>query len=151
MPLRSFNWGRQLAGEPRTVDSSGGIVEWAVRRAAFVAPRFTQWLDGSTPWGVIYNIPYSSQLCVFGETVLAQPSGGQVAKFEARWVPGVWIGRTSVANEHLVSTERGVIKSRSVQRRPEPYFWLWVMTQATRGSRVTQATRGRRVTQATRG
>ena len=55
----------------------------------------------------------------FGEAVLATGSGAQEVKLGSSWDLGIWMGRSTRTNEHLVGTRTGVIKARTVKRRPE--------------------------------
>ena len=39
------------------------------------------------------------------------------------WNPGIWLGRSTETNEHLVGTSIGVVQARTVKRRPETLKW----------------------------
>ena len=61
----------------------------------------------------------------FGETVLAhlpevgKGSGNPAPKLADRWKSGVWLGKSDLADEHLVRTDDGVVYARSVRRLAE--------------------------------
>ncbi len=40
-------------------------------------------------------------------------------KLASKWEVGMWLGRSTVTNEHLVGCASGVIKVRTIKRRPE--------------------------------
>ena len=54
----------------------------------------------------------------FGEVVRWKTRGLQ-AKLAERWPLGVWVGKTTIDDEHIVLTPEGVRTSRAVQRLPE--------------------------------
>ena len=44
-------------------------------------------------------------------------------KLDAKWQPGVWVGKTDESDEHTLLTPTGVQKARSVHRKPEAEKW----------------------------
>ena len=66
---------------------------------------------------------FQSPLLNFGEAVLAKESGAQEGKLGSSWDLGIWLGRSTRTNEHLVGTRTGVTKARAVKRRPETFKW----------------------------
>ena len=66
---------------------------------------------------------FQSSLLNFAEAVLAKESGVQEGKLRSPWDLGIWLGRSTRTNEHLVGTRVGVIKARTVKRRPETLKW----------------------------
>ena len=66
---------------------------------------------------------FQSPLLNFGEAVLAKESGAQEGKLGSSWDLGIWLGRSTRTNEHLVGTLTGVIKARTAKRRPETLRW----------------------------
>ena len=62
---------------------------------------------------------FQSPLLNFAEAVLAKESGVQEGKLGSSWDLGIWLGRSTRTNEHLVGTRVCVIKARTVKRRPE--------------------------------
>ena len=66
---------------------------------------------------------FQSLLLNFGEAVLAKESGSQEGKLVSSWDLGIWLGRWTRTNEHLVGTRTGVIRARTVERRPETLKW----------------------------
>eukprot|EP00973_Karenia_brevis_P069007 9592349-Karenia_brevis.AAC.1 len=54
-------------------------------------------------------------VAAFGDKVLYKPAKTvQLAKDEPRWLYGVWLGILRESNEHIIGTERGVIKCRAI-------------------------------------
>ena len=55
----------------------------------------------------------------FGECILFLKAKSRgIDKFDSRWSEGVWLGIREESGEHLVGTVEGVIKARTVRRRP---------------------------------
>ena len=59
----------------------------------------------------------------FAEAVLAKESRVQEGKLGSSWDLGIWLGRSTRTNEHLVGTRVGAIKARTTNRRPETLKW----------------------------
>ena len=66
---------------------------------------------------------FQSPLFNFAEAVSANESGVQGGKLGSSWDLGIWLGRSTRTNEHLVGTRVGAIKARTVKRRPETLQW----------------------------
>ena len=66
-----------------------------------------------------------SPLCMFGESVFALIPDHEVraAKLTNRWISGCWWGRDASSDEHLVETKDGLLKCRSVRRKPPGEQW----------------------------
>ena len=95
-------------------------IPFAIRYAGFVLSRFTVRPDGRTPFQYLLGTPYVSPLCMFGESVFALIPDHEVraAKLTNRWISGCWCGRDASSDEHLVGTKHGLLKCRSVRRKP---------------------------------
>ena len=91
-----------------------------LRYAGFMLSRFTVRPDGRTPFQYLLGTPYVSPLCMFGESVFALIPDHEVraAKLTNRWISGCWWGRDASSDEHLVGTKHGLLKCRSVRRKP---------------------------------
>ena len=66
---------------------------------------------------------FQSALLSFGEAVLAKESGAQEGKLGSSWDLGIWLGRSTETKGYLVGTRTGVIRARTVKRRPETLKW----------------------------
>ena len=73
--------------------------------------------DGLTPFERRWSKRYTSALCKFGEIALCRLRGKQ-PKADPSWVPGLWLGRDTSADMHVVGTTSGVFKTRSIRRLP---------------------------------
>ena len=110
---------------------------FAIRYAGFVLSRFTVRPDGTTPFQYLLGTPYVSLLCMFGESVFALITDHEVraAKLTNRWISGCWWGRDASSDEHLVRTKHGLLKCRSVRRKPPGEQWSRRETVEARGTK----------------
>ena len=110
-------------------------IPFAIRYAGFVLSRFTVRPDGRTPFQL--GAPYVSPLCMFGESVFALIPDHEVraAKLTNRWISGCWWGRDASSDEHLVGTKHGLLKCRSVRRKPLGEQWSRRETIEARGTK----------------
>ena len=99
------------------------ILPWLVRRQSYLRNRFVVRSSGRTPFEELTMSKFQSPLLNFAEAVLAKESGVQEGKLRSPWDLGIWLGRSTRTNEHLVGTRVGVIKARTVKRRPETLKW----------------------------
>ena len=81
--------------------------------------------DGRTPFQYLLGTPYVSLLCMFGESVFALIPDHEVraAKLTNRWISGSRCERDASSDEHLVGTKHGLLKCRSVRRKPPGEQW----------------------------
>ena len=86
---------------------------WAVCHACWVRNRYTP-AHGTTPYEAITDSPYAGTVCRFGEKVLGyiKPDG----KASARWRHGVWLGKATGSDTHILGMTGGVFVTRSVRR-----------------------------------
>ena len=93
--------------------------------------------DGRNPFQYLLGTPYVSLLCMFGESVFALIPDHEVraAKLTNRWISGCWWGRDASSDEHLVGTKHGLLKCRSVSRKPPGEQWSRRETVEARGTK----------------
>ena len=74
---------------------------------------------------------------MFGESVFALIPDHEVraAKLTNRWISGCWWGRDASSDEHLVVTKHGLLKCRSVRRKPPGKQWSRRETIEARGTK----------------
>ena len=112
-------------------------IPFAIRYAGFVLSRFTVRPDGRNPFQYLLGTPYVSPLCMFGESVFALIPDHEVraAKLTNKWINGCWWGRDASSDEHLVGTKHGLLKCRSVRRKPPGEQWSRRETIEARGTK----------------
>ena len=78
-----------------------------------------------------------SPLCMFGESLFALIPDHEVraAKLTNRWISGCLWGRDASSYEHLVETKHGLLKCRSVRRKPPGEHWSRRETIEARGTK----------------
>ena len=94
------------------------LFHWLVLHCNCLLNRYLVKSDGLTPYTRRWEKEYNPPLCQFGETVmfnLSQPR----ANTDISWGRGLWLGRSTLNNEILVSTAKGdVIIVRTIRRLP---------------------------------
>ena len=114
------------------VNNSSAIFPWLVRHSAWVLERYMPGPQGVTPYASLHQQPYTSQVCEFSEPVLIRlPSATSQPKFEARWQPGLWLGKLRQADSHLVGTPDGVVSSRTIRPMSSADVMPSLFTQMT--------------------
>ena len=77
-----------------------------------------------TPYEKIRGQKYRKEILPLGEQVLARRRGANVNQLVQPWVTGLWLGRDTLSDEHLIGTAAGVMRSRAVPRLQEPARWV---------------------------
>ena len=67
---------------------------------------------------------YRKEILPLGEHVLARRPRANVNQLLQPWVTGLWSGRDTLSDEHLIGTAAGVMRSRAVRRLQEPARWV---------------------------
>ncbi len=91
---------------------------WIVRHASSLHVRFQIHDNDRTSYRASRGVPYTSELCVFGEVMLGKNKTEHREKLDLDWFEGLWVGRSATHDEHLLLTSHGVMKSRSIRRKP---------------------------------
>ena len=110
------------------------VYPWIVKHPQFTLSRFLTHSYGNTSYFRRWGKNYSSTVCEFGETVLFRYSGKLKDKGDTAWSTGIWLGRDTEADEHIVSTGTGIIKVRTIKRQVPSKQWdqeLFLKLQAT--------------------
>ena len=92
------------------------LKEWLVRHSAWVYSRYQRRESGQTAFQELKGVTYTSDLVPFGETVAGHFPQKHRKKMESDWHLGIWVARTSNSNEHILLTQEGVLRCRSVRR-----------------------------------
>ena len=104
--------------------STHPIVGWATRHAAWILTRFLRHADGQTSYERRWQRPYHSPLCIFGETVMYAEQAKTLPKHATRFNSGIWVGRCTISNTHLVIDGTKLFRTRTVRRFPDgPDRW----------------------------
>ena len=95
------------------------IVGWAIRHASWILTRYLRHADGKTSYERRWQRPYASPLCIFGETVVHAEQMKVLPKHAIRFNLGIWVGRCTISNAHLVVDGNKLFRTRTVRRFPE--------------------------------
>ena len=92
------------------------MFSWIIRHSAWVLNRFQKRTsNGLTPLESLTNQTYKSTLGKLGEKILGKVDPEEIGKADARWVEGVFLGRSADNDSVLVGTSEGVLECRSVR------------------------------------
>ena len=95
-----------------------------IRHAAWILTRYNVRRDTRmTPFEKICGQKYRKEILPLVGQVLARRPGANVNQLMQPWVTGLWLGRDTLSDEHLIGTAAGVMKSR-VRRLQEPARWV---------------------------
>ena len=98
------------------------MVEWAAQ----LLTRFVVKPNGKTAYQTIKGHTSHKAISAFGESVLYKPnksSSHTRAKMGDRFLEGVWLGLCLRSDENIIGTPEGVVKARTVRRRPFDEAW----------------------------
>ena len=98
------------------------IFPWLTRHAGFLLNHF-QVNSGSrrTAYEMIAGHAYRGVMAELGEVVFFYQA--KADKAEAKWQKGVWAGKSSQSDSHILLTEQGAFESRVVRRIPDESRW----------------------------
>ena len=101
------------------------MVPWLVEYAAVLLNRFEVGRDGRTAFERSKGRKARTLGLEFGEAVLwkRRPVGGALAKFSCLWDDGIYLGTRGASGEILAADPQGVLRTRTVQRKPYEERW----------------------------
>ena len=94
------------------------LIAWLIRHAAWNLTRFQVKNDGRTAFVRVFGKAYTSQALRFGERVMYKCTAVPTGNLDQRWAHGIWVGKAPMTDEHIILTESGVQKARSLHRVP---------------------------------
>ena len=112
------------------------ITAWMIRHAAFLQTRFSVGKDGKTAFKRGHHKDYASHLLPFGSAVDAKVRDEETerSKFDSRFIQGIWLGRATESDEHIVGTADGVYTARSVRAKNDQEIWNGDLIKKMRGT-----------------
>ena len=90
-------------------------IPWALRHAAYIYNRFQVLKTRKTPFEQVKMTRLNATMLEFGECVLAKKPQPTSATLDPLWSEGVWLGRSTLAGDHLFRIPTGVIQARAVK------------------------------------
>ena len=96
-----------------------------VEAAADLLNKFVVGADGRTAYERIKGKKYKGEMAEFGRKIMykipCKPQGGLM---EERWVPGIWLGKRALPDEHVVGIEDGsVCVTSAIRLLPDSESW----------------------------
>ena len=101
---------------------------WLMRHAGWLLEWYHVKCNKKTAFEDCFGKPYQGEVMKFAEAALfrmAVPPCGRVRseirqdRADARFVRGMWLGKTAESDEHLFATDSGVYTTRTVTRVPD--------------------------------
>ena len=96
---------------------------WLVRAAAWLLTRYLIKKDGKTPYERLRGRSYNGEVAEPFEFVHFKISNLEKGKLDSQTSSGIWLGKTLTSDEHLIASEKGVRRCRSIWRMPEGKRW----------------------------
>ena len=112
---------KDLLREKLPSDSS--LLAWLIRHAAWCLTRFQVQNDRRTAFVRVLVKAYTSQVLPFGERLMCKYTSVRTGNLDQRWYHGIWVGKASMTDEHIILTENGVQIARSLQSARTSLEW----------------------------
>ena len=91
------------------------LFPWVVKHAQWTLNRYLEHSDGRTSYERRWGRKYNHAVCTFGETILFKNPSHNF-KASSAWERGIWLGKDTESEEHIVGTKDGVKKCRTIRR-----------------------------------
>ncbi|CAK9052235.1 unnamed protein product [Durusdinium trenchii] len=113
---------RSFAEEKTGVKITGlhHIYPWSFRHAAWLMTRYRV-INGATSFEVMNDRKYNGKVVIFGEAVLFKDTMRAKWKGEPVYRRGIWVGKSSWSDSHILLTRSGAVEARSIRRLPEQF------------------------------
>ena len=125
------------SGTGGKVQNNADIMQWAIKWAADLITNYQVGEDGKTAFERIKCRRCRAPLAQFGERVMyMQMNDGKDdrPKIEKTLLNGIWLGIKGRTGEHIIGTEKGIVKAYTVKRRPEEERWSIKEFNGVRGT-----------------
>ena len=109
------------------------LLAWLIRHAAWCLTRFQVKNDGRTAFVRVFGKAYTSQVLPFAERVMYKYTSVPTCNLDQRWGHGIWVDKAPMTGEHVILTENGVQKARSLHRVPPEERFVISELQKVRG------------------
>ena len=109
-----------------SIPSETPVIMWLIEHAGDLMNRFRVGDDGRTPRERNTGKQDTPMMAEFGESIMYLPMDrdrGQTTELDAKLFPGIWLGLEKSTNETKIGTSSGVIRARTVRRRPISERW----------------------------
>ena len=112
------------------------IMTWMVECGADLMNKFLVGEDGRTAYERIKGKKYRGEVIEFGRKIMYRiPGKTQGGLMEERWVQGLWLGKRTISDEHIVGMEDGSIcVTSAVRLLPESASWSMELIDMLKGT-----------------
>ena len=108
-----------------TIPDEHAIITWMTEYAAVLLNRYEVSRDGKTSYERMKGKKSQMHGMEFGEGIMfkRKPKDRSLAKLTSMWEDGVYLGIKALSGEVIVSTDKGVFKTRTATRKPLEERW----------------------------
>ena len=106
-----------------TIRDASPLLTWLPRHAAWQYSRFHKRQDSTTAYEKIRHMSYQSPILLVGEAVAGRQQGTLCSRFESARFKGIWLGRDSKTDEHLIGLPNCMVRCHALKRRVEKTRW----------------------------
>ena len=96
---------------------------WLIRQASWLLTRYLVKADGKTPYERLRGRTYKGSIIEPFESCHYKVADAEKGKLDAQTNTGIWLGKSLQSDEHLVATEHGIRRCRTIWRKPERLRW----------------------------
>jgi len=109
----------------RKINCTHPVMSWLIEHGAETLNRYTVGKDGRTPYERMKGKRYKGEMLEFGQKILHRyPGKSEGGSMQHRWEEGIWLGKRTLSDEHIVASPSGkIMKARSVQPKPLSESW----------------------------
>lgn len=109
----------------KAVPDNHAVLTWMTEHASVLLNKAAKGDDGKTPHERLRGKKATLIGVEFGEGVFfrTKPSRDRLAKLECMWEHGIYLGQRAASGESVVGCASGVVKTRTIKRKPEEDRW----------------------------
>ncbi|CAK8995597.1 unnamed protein product [Durusdinium trenchii] len=96
---------------------------WLIRQASWLLTRYLVKADGKTSYERLRGRTYKGSIIEPFESCHYKVADAEKGKRDAQTNTGIWLGKSLQSDEHLVATEHGIRRCRTIWRKPERLRW----------------------------
>ena len=89
-----------------TIAVKSPLFPWVVKHAPWTLNRYLEHSDGRASYERRWGRKYNHAVCTFGETILFKNPSHNF-KASSAWERGIWLGKDTESEEHIVGTKEG--------------------------------------------
>ena len=102
-----------------SIHSNSPLLAWIAEYTGTMLTCYSIGKDGRTAYQRMKGCRRTRPIACFGENIWYKKAvTNHLNKLECRWEPGIWLNVDMHTNEVIIGTSRGVVKAKSVRRRP---------------------------------